>query len=107
MAYTPARLYQGQAAVTETTLYTASGSGCLLKEVVACNTTHNSATFNLSLVPSGGTAGNSNRIMYQTSLDGGQTVILDMSQAMASGDFLSAIASAGSSITLTISGVIL
>jgi hypothetical protein len=106
MAYTPARLYQGQAPATETTLYTAGG-GTILKEIVAVNTTGGSVALSLSLVPSGGTAGAANRLFYQLALSAGQTSVIDLSQVMATGDFLSALAASASAVTLTISGVTL
>jgi len=103
--YTPVRLFQSQGTGTgETTVYTASG-GVIVKQVVINNTSASPVTFGVSLVPSGGTAGISNRIFGDCSVAAGDVVILDLSQVMAASDFLSIKAGTGSVVTATCSGV--
>lgn len=105
MSYTPTKLYQGQLATAETTLFTATGNGAILKEVLVCNTDTAARTFSLSNVPSGGTAGTGNRLLATVSLSAGQTLIFSFSTVLNSGDFISGLASNGAVVNLTISGV--
>ena len=107
VAYNPSRLFQGQLAASDTTIFTASGNGCIVKEIVVCNTTTGTITLNLSIVPNGNVVGVANRLLFGVSVTAGQTLFIDISQVMASGDFISASASAATSLTATISGVLL
>lgn len=110
MAFTEKRLGNtptNLSANTETTLYTcptAATTSTVVKQIVVCNTTGNAITFSLSLVPFGGTAGTANRLFSAMSVAANDTVFLDVSQVMTSGDFISANSSA-SNVVVTISGV--
>jgi hypothetical protein len=109
MAFTEKRLAGPTAltANTETNLYvcpTAQTTTTLIKQVLVTNT-GSSTTFDLSLVPQGGTAGTTNRLFNALALSANETVLLDVSQVMSSGDFISARSGAGSTVNVTISGV--
>ena len=86
-------------------MYTAPGSTTtVVKQVVATNTTDAQLTFSLSLVPSGGTAGVTNRIADEIPVAGNNVVVLDLYQILGTGDFLAGLVSAAG-LVLTISGV--
>jgi hypothetical protein len=105
MAYTPIRLYQGQPGTTEATLYTAGGAGVIIKELLIANTSSSAANISLSLVPSGGSAGSSNRLLSNIAVPGSGVAVFDLSQVMAAGDFLSGLQATSGALALTISGV--
>lgn len=111
MAFTEKRLSGPSAltANTETTLYTcptAQTTTTMVKQFVVTNTSASAgATFNLSLVPVTQTAGTANRLFNSLAIAANETILLDVSQVMTSGDFISARSSAGSTINVTISGV--
>jgi len=109
MAFTEKRLSgpTSLTANTETTLYTcptAQTTTTMIKQIVVTNTGA-ATTFNLSLVPVSGTAGTSNRLFNSLALGASETILLDVSQVMTSGDFISARSGAGSTVNVTISGV--
>lgn len=93
---------------SETTLYTcptAAVTTTLIKQIVVCNTSASSSSFGLSLVPFGGaTPSTGNRLFSGLSVAANETIFLDVSQVMTSGDYISAISSI-SGVTVTISGV--
>jgi hypothetical protein len=109
MAFTEKRLAGPTAltANTETNLYvcpTTQTTTTLIKQVLVTNT-GSATTFDLSLVPQGGTAGTANRLFSALALSANETVLLDVSQVMSSGDFISAKSGAGSTVNVTVSGV--
>jgi hypothetical protein len=109
MAFTEKRLAGPTAltANTETNLYvcpTAQTTTTQIKQILVTNT-GSATTFDLSLVPLGGTAGTANRLFSALALSANETVLLDVSQVMSSGDFISAKSGAGSTVNVTISGV--
>jgi hypothetical protein len=111
MAFTEKRL-SGPAVLTantETNLYTcptAQTTTTMIKQFVVTNTSASAtATISISLVPVTQTAGTANRLFNSLSLAANETVLLDVSQVMTSGDFISAKSSASSTINVTISGV--
>jgi hypothetical protein len=93
---------------TETTVYTCptnQTTTTIIKQIIICNTSSASVcTFDLSLVPSGGSAGTSNRVFANVLIPIHETVIFDLSQVLTSGDFLSARFS-NSVTTITVSGI--
>ena len=104
--YTPVRMYIDQVPNSETTLYTVPGAtSALLKEINIANVTGSPVTFQLSVVPSGDTAGADNRIIPSTSIPANSKVYYAFVTAMETGDFLSAIAGTASALTVEISGV--
>ena len=113
MAFTEKRL-SGPVAVsnfTQTLLYTcptASTTTTLVKQVMLTNTSSSeSKQVYLILVPSGSSTENSNQILAGMSVLATDTMIIDLSQVMSSGDFLTiyVYGSSGSLLNVTISGV--
>lgn len=102
----PGRLYQGQPGTTEGTLTTVpAGETWVITDIMVCNTTTNTETFTLSVVPSGDTAGAGNRILKEITLAPNETKKLTGGgTVMEESDFLSGLQSTSAAITLTISG---
>lgn len=99
------RLYQGQPGTTATLLYTVPASTDIkVTEILLCNTTGSAATFSLSAVASGGTAGDTNRLMAGLSLAANETVIFELATYLTTGGFLSALQGTSGAITVTVSG---
>jgi len=106
MAYTPKRLYTGQPAFTAGTLYTASGSTTtILKSITVTNTTATSATFSLSIVPSGESQSASNQIISALPVNGNVTMTFENVGMLNTGDFISALQGTTNAISLHIYGV--
>lgn len=105
--YTETQLAQAATASTsETTIYTVPGATTtIVKQIIVANTTGSAANYSLSLVPSGGSAGASNRIIPTTSFPANSTTIFDLTQVMDTGDFISHLQGTSAAITVTISGV--
>lgn len=104
--YTPKKLYTGQPATSAATIYTAPASTTtIIKNILICNTTASSATVTLNLVASGGSAAANNRILSTYSVNANDTVAIDLSGILATGDFISAVQGTSSAITLHITGV--
>ena len=104
--FTPKKLYTGQPGTTATTLYTApSSTTSLIKNIIICNTTSAAATVTLSLVPSGGSAAVTNRIMSALNISANDTVAMDLSGVLSTGDFISALQGTSGALTLHITGV--
>lgn len=105
-AYTPKKFFQVQPGTGETTQYTVPGAtSAILKEVIVANVTTGAVTFEMSMVPSGGTAGVANRIIPVVSIAANTIVQFLIYEVMVTGDFLSTKASAATSLTVTSSGV--
>lgn len=109
MAFTEKRLAGPTAltANTDTTLYTCPTNvttTTMLKQIIATNTSASATTISVSLVPTGGSVGTTNRIFSSVTLGANESLLLDVSQVMTSGDFLSARAAA-SGVNFTVSGV--
>lgn len=107
MAYTIKKMAQScVASTTETTVYTVPGStSAIVKQFVFANVTGSSATISVSLVPSGGSAGVTNRILEAVPLPANSITVVDLTQVMATGDFISIKQGTASAITTTVSGV--
>ena len=106
MAFTVTALTQFVAAISETTQYTTPGSTTtIVKSIVMCNTTATERDLSVSVVPSGGSAGVANRILATYPIPPYTTAFLDCHIVLETGDFLSAIASAATAITVTVSGL--
>lgn len=98
--WTPFRLYQGQP-VTETTMYTCPA--LTLVEVTQVLVTASAAsTWSLSVVPSGQTAANSNRVVLGAPVQPNDTATLS-GLVLGAGDFLSGLLSS-TSATVTVFG---
>jgi len=86
------------------TIYTVpSGSQMAIVDIEICNTSATPATFYVSLVPKGGTAGASNALFYAAPINGNTTVQWTGQQVLAAGGFVAAYASA-STVTFKVGG---
>lgn len=99
------RLYQGQPGTSVATVYTVPGATDVkISSIVVTNTTAAPATLTLSVVPSGGSAGVTNRIVAGLSIGGNATTVIDSIIYMTAGDFIAALQGTLSALTVTISG---
>lgn len=86
------------------TLYTVPvGRQMAIVDIEICNTSATPATFYVSLVPSGGTAGASNAIFYAAPINGYSTVQWTGQQVLGTGGFVAAYASAAT-VTIKVGG---
>jgi hypothetical protein len=94
------------AEASQTTQYTSTGVTTIIDKFTATN--YDSATYTLSvnLVTSGGSASNTNLIVKTKSLQPGETYTFPeiVGQVLGAGDFVSTIASSGTSINIRASG---
>lgn len=107
MAFTEKRLAGPTApsATTETSVYASpTATTTLVRQIVVCNTNATTITTSLSIVPYGGTAGTTNRIFKDLSVPANETIILNVSQVLEAGDFLS-VNSSSANVTFTVSGI--
>lgn len=105
--FTPIKMAQSNvASTTETTVYTVPGAtSAIVKEIVISNITNAAATLSISIVPSAGAAGDTNRILKDLSFPANSISTLDIMQVMATGDFISIKQGTASAICCTVSGV--
>ena len=86
------------------TLYTVPGGRQMaIVDIEICNTSATPATFYVSLVPQGGTAGASNAIFYAAPINGNSTVQWTGQQVLGAGGFVAAYASAAT-VTFKVGG---
>ena len=84
-------------------LYTVpTGYSAIIKQLVVTNITGTAATFTFYI----GAASASNALFSGTSVAANDTVIINLSQVLSTGEVLRALASTGSALNLTVSGVI-
>ena len=106
MANTPRRLSSAQLTTSAVTYYTAPASTrTIVKQIILTNVTATNATVSISMVNSGGSAGTTNRIVEQLTVPAYGVVTIDVSQVLETGDFISALASAATTVNIRISGV--
>jgi hypothetical protein len=72
-------------------------------DIEICNTGASAATFYISLVPSGGTAGASNALFYAAPINGNTTVQWTGQQVLSAGGTVQAYASS-SAVTIKVGG---
>lgn len=91
---------------SETPQYTASSVRTIVDKFTGTNVTGSAAVLTVRIVPSGGSAGASNAIVFQKSLAAGETYTFPemVGQILASGDFISTLAGTASAIVIRISG---
>lgn len=107
MAVTPKKMGLAVATTSDATVYTAAAPE-VLSNILLTNTTNLAATASVSVVPSGSAAGDGNRIVKNIALDPAGVVLLEgLRIVMAVNDFISIIASAGTSVTYRGTGVTL
>lgn len=98
-------LYQGQPGTTSATLYTVpAATSVKLASIVVVNTTGAPATVTLEVVPSGGTAGATHRIVSGLSVAANATTVIDSAVYLSAGDFLAGLQGTAAALTVTISG---
>jgi hypothetical protein len=107
MALTQKRLVGPvQLTASAATYYTVgSGVTSIVKQIVLTNTTGSAKTATVRLVPTGQSTGVSYDILSAVTLAANETVSFNCSLVMTAGDFISALASAGTSVNITVSGI--
>lgn len=95
-----------QAENTQTTQYTAVLCKTVVDKFTATNTTASNVTLSINLVASGDVAGDDNLIIDARSIAPGETYLCPemVGQTMESGGFISTLASAATSITISAAG---
>lgn len=106
LALTPIRVYQGVLGTSTATLYTVPASTWLmLRNVFFCNTNASARDYTMYIVPSGSSAGDSNKIFGAISLAGLGRDGWGAWTTLEPGDTIRAKASNASSIAVNISGL--
>lgn len=103
----PQVLVSQQLAGTETTLYTCPASKSVVVDTATlCNVSGSTRTVYLSVVKSGGTAGDANRVAIIT-LDPNESCSVDeLLGFLGPGDFISGYASASTSVAIVVRGAV-
>lgn len=104
MAYTPARLYQGQPGTTTTLLYTATG-GVIVKQILLANGDTVSRTVQIALGVAGAAIADGNIIVPDISVPAKTLITLDLSVVMANTDVLRGLQEDAAAIVVSIHGV--
>jgi hypothetical protein len=91
---------------TQTTQYTATNCRAIIDKFTATNTSGSNVTISVNIVISGGTAAANNLIVDTRSIAPDQTYTFPelVGQVLDSGNFISTIASAATSLTIRASG---
>jgi len=91
---------------TATTQYTATAVKAIIDKATVTNTSASNATLTVHLVTSGGTAGNSNLIIDAKTVVPDETYLCPelVGQVLEVGSFISTTASAGTALTMRVSG---
>lgn len=95
-----------QAEAVATAQYQASNCKCIIDKFTVTNTNTTNVTFSANLIISGGSAGNSNLIVKTRAIVPGETYLCPelIGQVLEAGGFISTLASAATSLTITASG---
>lgn len=91
---------------TQTTQYTAVSVRAIIDKATVTNTDTVARTFSVNLVTVSGSAGNSNLVIDDRTVQPGETYLCPelVGHALLSGGFISTIASAATALTLRVSG---
>lgn len=105
--YIPRRLAQSLPTGTgDSTVYSVpGGSVTIVKQIIVANVGTVSALASISFVPNGLAVADGNRLCKEISVEPKRVVVFDLSQVMASGDFISVRTSVASTLVFTASGV--
>lgn len=105
--YTPKRLTNPTVLTTSyVSQYTVpSATTTIVKQLIIANPTGTAATASVSIVPSAGSASTSNNVIGGLTVSANSTLVFDLSQVLATGDSIWALASAGTTLNIVISGV--
>ena len=87
----PKRIFQIEAPLTLTAVYTAITSKHLLKEITLCNTGNAATEVSLAVLPNGETLGTSHYVFKDLTLGRGETKIIQISLVLEPSDQLHAI----------------
>lgn len=102
----PKRIYTNQPGTTLSTFYTVpAATQAIVKNLLLCNTTGTDATITLHFVPSGGSAGTTNKVISTYTVKANDTVIIDLSGVLEAGDTIQGLQGTANAITAYISGV--
>lgn len=95
-----------QAENAQTSQYTANNCKTVIDKFTVTNTSAGNVTLSVNLVASGGAAGNSNLVLKAKTIAPGQTYTCPelVGQSLEAGDFISTLASAATSLTISASG---
>lgn len=95
-----------QAESTQTAQYTAVNCRAIIDKFTATNTSSGNVTISVNLIASSGSAGNSNLIVDARAIAPNETYTFPelVGQVLEAGSFISTIASAATSLTITASG---
>ena len=95
-----------QAEATQTTQYTAVNAKCVIDKFTVTNTSAANATISVNLVASGGTPGDNNLVTKARAIVPGETWSAPelVGQVLESGGYISTIASAAATLTISASG---
>jgi hypothetical protein len=107
MAVTPKVLIASQQLTnSNATYYTATNVTTFIDKMTVCNTTANSVTLTLDLVPSGSSAGVSKRVISARIIAAGDTYLCPeaVGHILAPSDTIQGLASANTSLTIRSSG---
>src|SRR5919108_1543290 len=107
MAVRPVAAVEGVQLTTSTaTYYTATNKKFTIDKATVTNTTAGAVTFDLYLVPTGGSAGATNQLYKTQSVASNASLTLDaiIGHTLENGGTIQAVASAATSLALRISG---
>lgn len=95
-----------QLEAAQTNQYIAANAKTMIDKVTVTNTTAAAVTFSCNLVPSDGVVGDSNALIKDKSVASGETYVCPelVGHVLDSGDAISMIASAATSLTIRASG---
>jgi kynurenine formamidase len=103
---TPKRLYVGQPGTSLGTLYTVpANTKTIVKNIILTNTTGTAANVTIHFVPNGGSADATNKIISSYTVNTNDTVVIDLSSVLETGDTIQAIQGTANAITVYVSGV--
>lgn len=95
-----------QAENAQTAQYTATNCKTIIDKFTATNTTAGNVTLSCNLVAAGGAAGAANLVLSSRAIAPGETYTCPelVGQSLESGDFISTLAGAAASLTISASG---
>ena len=95
-----------QAEAVQTTQYTASACKTIIDKFTVTNTSAANVTISVNMVASGGSAGNSNLVLKTRTVVPAETYLCSelVGQTLEDGGFISTLASAATSLTISASG---
>lgn len=105
----PQVLVSQQLATSETTQYTCAASTAVkLANATLTNTSGSGVTVSISVVKSGGTAGNANRVLSSYTVAAGDSLVIPevSGHVLGPGDFISAIAGTATAVAFVLSGAV-